>query len=367
MKTEYDRWKEKRDWLRAWANRPGLTKEEYHHRLHWLGAHVGWVPQEVAKEIARRFSRSPPKKGGLFSLWYNPTMFIDTHGHLNFNAFKEDSAEVIQRTLALGMQVIMPGTQYTTSQKAVELAQQQDLYAAVGLHPIHLAEKRKVDVLEVQSQETTEQPWMLFETRAEEFHYQQYKELAQNKKTVAIGEVGLDYYYKPKGKARFEAFKEKQKEVLRQQINLALELNLPVIFHCRVAHNDLLSLLKEEYANNMPKGVIHSYTGDIEQTKQFLELGFFFGFNGLILKQVAGLNPQEIISFLPLERIVLETDSPYLIPPLAVAGTVPATRNEPLFVKYVAEEIARIKSISVQEVAKTTTQNAQSLFGLLEP
>lgn len=288
-------------------------------------------------------------------------MFIDTHGHVNFNAFFKDADEVLKRALENDMWVIMPGTQYSTSKRAVEMAERYEkgVYAAVGVHPIHL-EKRAVDVQEVQSSLTKEQPWMLFETRAEEFDYEKYKELAKNKKVVAIGEVGLDYYRQPKGRQKRAEYQEKQKGALEQQIDLALELDLPVIFHCRKAHNDLIELLKRKQEKHQGKirGVIHSYTGDIEQAEEFMNLGISFGFNGLILKDVPALPlPQEVISHIPLKRIVLETDSPYLIPPQAGKE-----RNEPVFVKYVAQEIARIKGIDLNEVAEKTTQNAKTLF-----
>lgn len=288
-------------------------------------------------------------------------MLIDTHGHVNFNAFKEDSKEILEKTLKNNIWVIMPGTQYSTSKRAVDMAQQytEGVYAAIGIHPIHL-EKRDVDVLEVQSDEVKEQPWMLFETRAEEFDYEKYKELASDDKVVAIGEVGLDYYRQPKGKQRRQDYRARQKDVFEKQIDLALELNLPVIIHCRVAHNDLLELLqrKQQDTGGKIRGVIHSYTGDIAMTKELLSLGFYFGFNGLILKDVPALPPpKEIVSFIPLDRIILETDSPYLIPPI-----VKEERNEPMFVEYVAKEIARIKSIDISEVAKQTTQNAKTLF-----
>src|SRR3989344_237041 len=284
-------------------------------------------------------------------------MFIDTHGHVNFNAFREDSSEVLQRTLEGHVWVVMPGSQYSTSKRAVEMAEkyEQGVYAAVGLHPIHIGEQRKVDVLEVQSEEKAEQPWETFETRSEEFNYEEYKKLAQSKKVVAIGEIGLDYYYFPKSKVKREEIKRKQKETLRQQMDLADEMHLPVIIHCRVAHEDLLEFLGER---KQVRGVVHSYTGTAEQAEKFMDLGLYFGFNGLILKNVPALpDPREVISSIPLDRIVLETDSPYLLPPMALTE-----RNEPLFVKYMAEEIAKIKNISLQEVAKSTTTNAKKLF-----
>jgi TatD DNase family protein len=201
---------------------------------------------------------------------------------------------------------------------------------------------------------------MTFETRAEEFDIEKYRELAlrqaQGKqKVVAIGEFGLDYYYRPKGKAKLEAFKAKQKDVFFKQLELAEETNLPVILHCRVAHEDMLAMLRKNL-----RGVVHCFTGTVEQAQKFMDLGLYIGFNGLIFKDVPALpKPEEVISSIPLNRIVLETDSPYLTPPMAGVE-----RNEPVFVKYVAEEIARIKKISVKEVADITTKNARALFNL---
>ncbi|MDP2735719.1 MAG: TatD family hydrolase [bacterium] len=287
-------------------------------------------------------------------------MLIDTHGHVSFAAFKDDAKEVLRRTLEGGVQVIMPGTQYETSKRAVEMAGKygEGVYAAVGLHPIHVAESRKVDRLEVQSQEGKGAPWETFETKGEEFSLEKYRELAGHKKTVAIGECGLDYYYEPKGKEKREAQRVQQKGVLAQQVKLAQEFGLPVILHCRKAHEDLIDFLSPHQGK--VRGVVHCYTGDVQQAERFYNLGLSFGFNGLILKKVPALpRPEDIISAIPLERIVLETDSPYLVPPEAGHE-----RNEPLFVTYVAEEIARIKKIPVEDVALATTENARRLFSL---
>jgi TatD DNase family protein len=290
-------------------------------------------------------------------------MFVDTHGHVNFSAFKNDAKEVLDRTLSAGMQVIMPGTQYATSKRAVEMAEKygEGVYAAIGLHPIHLVEKRRVDVQEVQSENMKEEEWTTFETQGEEFLYEKYRELGQSKKVVAVGECGLDYYYEPKGKEKREAQRRAQKAALALQIKLAQELNLPIIFHCRKAHDDLIEFLANyKLQSKRLNGVVHCYTGDLKQAEKFYEFGLSFGFNGLIFKDVPALpSPKEIIGALPLERIVLETDSPYLIPPQAGKE-----RNEPLFVQYVAEEVARIKNISVEDVASATAKNAKSLFSL---
>ncbi len=247
-------------------------------------------------------------------------MLIDTHAHLNFNAYKEDSLKVLQRSLDNGIWMINVGSQYSTGRRAVAMAEKyrEGVYAAAGLHPIYIHE--------------------------EEFDYEKYKKLAQSKKMVAIGEVGLDY------KPEYASFKIKQEAVLRQQMDLAQELNLPVIFHCRMAHDDLIKILSEN--SSRTGGVIHCFTGDWVQAKKYLEMGFYLGFNGIIFK----LDLDEIIEKAPLDRILLETDCPYLTP-IPVTG-----RNEPIYVKYVAEKIAKIKELSFEEVAETTTQNARKLF-----
>ncbi len=269
---------------------------------------------------------------------------IDTHAHLNFNAYREDSDRVVERSLEGGVSVINVGSQYSTSFRAVELAERhrEGVWAAVGLHPIHLETglvKIKIDPEEIQIQ-----------SRQEQFDREKYRELAKSSdKVVAIGEIGLDYYYKPKTRRKLELFKEKQKKAFLEQQGLAKDLNLPMIFHCRFAHDDFLELVDP----SLP-GVVHCFTGNWEQAKLYLEKGFYLGFNGLIFK----LDCDEIIKRVPLERILIETDCPYLTPP-------PETgRNEPLFVKRVAEKIAKLKDMSYKEIAEITSENAQKLFKL---
>ena len=293
-------------------------------------------------------------------------MLIDTHAHLNFNTYKADSTEVIKRTLENDVWVINIGTQYDTSKKAVEIAEKYEkgVYAAIGLHPIHLNAglvKMKLDQEEV-----------AFNSREEEFDYKKYKELAENEKVVAVGEIGLDYYYKPKTKRKLELFKEKQREALLKQLNLAEELNLPVIFHCRMAHEDLLEILnyKLKAINYKLRGVMHGFVGTTEQLQKYLKMGFYIGFNGIIFKNIEGINFEENIRKTPLNRILIETDCPYLAPPLPVealakAGPFENQRNKPLYIKYVAEKIAKIKNLSFEEIAKITTENAKELFKLI--
>ncbi|PIR02393.1 MAG: hydrolase TatD [Candidatus Nealsonbacteria bacterium CG_4_9_14_0_2_um_filter_37_38] len=280
-------------------------------------------------------------------------MLIDTHAHLNFNAFKDDGDEIIRRCLTNHIWLINVGSQYKTSKRAVEIAKKykEGVYAAIGLHPIHLETglvKTKIDVEEIE-----------FKTQEEDFDTSKYRSLAKSKRVVAVGEIGLDYYYRPKTKRRLELFKEKQRTVLCKQLDLANELNLPIIFHCRMAHQDLLEILKSDSPpkfgrgqNSKLRGVVHCFTGNWEQAQKYLEMGFYLGFNGIIFK----LDFDEIIKKVSLDRILIETDCPYLTPP-------PMTgRNEPLYVKYVAERIAKIKNLSFEEMAKITTDNAKKLF-----
>lgn len=280
-------------------------------------------------------------------------MLIDTHSHVNFNAFKNDANEVIHRSLENNTWLINVGSQYSTSRRAVEIAERYEngVYAAIGLHPIHLAEgifKTKLDKEEIS-----------FQTQNEEFNYERYKELAKNPKVVAIGECGLDYYYRPKTKIKLEQFKNKQKEIFLEQLELAKELNLPVIFHCRMAHEDLIEVLKSKIQSTKSKteGVIHCFTGTWEDAQKYLEMGFYLGFNGIIFK----LDLDDIIKKTPLEKILVETDCPYLTPLSAVA-LAKAGRNEPIYVKHVAQKITELKNVTFEKVAEITTKNAKQLF-----
>ncbi len=268
---------------------------------------------------------------------------IDTHAHLNFKDYERDLEAVIQRTLNKKVSVINIGTKYETSQRAVEIAEKHDgLYASVGLHPIYSTPSligTKTDKKEGG-----------FDIRGEEFLIEKYERLAESKKVIAIGETGLDYYYKPKTTKKKEIFKQKQKETFIVQLELARKINRPVILHCRMAHNDLINIIK----NYSPKGVIHCFTGDKEEAKKYLDLGLYLGFNGIIFNR----NLKEVIQYVPLVKILVETDCPYLTPPKREG------RNEPLFIKDVIEEIARLKKIRLNQTIETTTQNAQNLFGI---
>lgn len=288
-------------------------------------------------------------------------MLIDTHAHVNFRAFKDDAKEVLQRALDNGVQVITVGSQIDTSRSGVELANQFEtgVWAVVGLHPEHTHSQF------VDEEETH------FKTREEHFDYEAYKILAQNKKVVGIGECGLDYYRMPLDKLGTSAdglslhqhIKEKQKAAFRMQIKLAKELNKALVIHSRPAKDseelfdDLIKILNEEKAEQM-RFELHSFTGNPEYLQKFLDRGAYVSFNGIITFDKTG-NMEKLVKLAPLDKILLETDCPYLTP-------VPnrGKRNEPSFVKFVADKVAQIKNFSVEEIAEATTDNAKKLFQL---
>ncbi|MFA6382810.1 MAG: TatD family hydrolase [Parcubacteria group bacterium] len=281
-------------------------------------------------------------------------MLFDTHAHVNFAAYRDDAEEVLKRTLEGGVFVVNVGSQYSTSKRAVEMAEKypEGIYAAVGLHPIHLV-KRKINPDDSELNEND------FETTGEVFDFEKYLELAKNPKVVAIGEMGLDYHHFMEGDNKDE-LKTKQKETFLQGIKLANETEKPIMVHCwgnsseGDAYGDLLEILKNNPVEK--KGIIHSFMGGYKTARKFTELGYKIGLNGIV---TYAEDFNRLIREVDLKDIVLETDCPYLTP-------VPhkGERNEPLYVKLVAEKVAKIKEISVEEVGEITTGNARGAFGI---
>lgn len=277
-------------------------------------------------------------------------MLIDTHAHVNFSAFKDDADAVIRRSLAGETWMILVGSEIKTSKRALEYANKYEkgVYAAVGLHPTHThAQKVSGDDYD-------------FQAREEEFSYDVYEKLGQFKKVVAIGEIGLDYYQLDIT-ADTVAIKQKQKDVFNAQLKLASNLKLPVIIHCRQAHDDMLEALrdfrkkqKDVIAKDQIWGVMHCFSGDEELAWQYFSLGLIISFTGLITFSAKW---DDLIRRLPNDKFMVETDCPYMTP-----EPFRGQRNEPLLVKRVAERIAEIKNLSYERIAEISTANARKLF-----
>lgn len=279
-------------------------------------------------------------------------MLFDTHAHLNFSAFKKDADEIIKECLKKDVWMINVGSQYSTSSRAVEYAQkyEQGVFAAVGLHPIHLQ-----DI-------AVEEEGQVIKTRAEEFNPSSYSLLARQDEVVAIGETGLDFYRIEGDEKVIGKIREKQMEVFRQQIKLAKDLDLPLILHCRGtadhplgAYEKMLEILEQE---GRYKGVIHCFGADLITAKRFVDLGYNIGFTGVITFDKTG-KLSETAENIPLEKILIETDSPYLAP-----EPYRGKRNSPLYVEFIAREIAQIKKIKYKEVAEQTFKNALEVFNI---
>lgn len=291
---------------------------------------------------------------------------IDSHCHVHFNAFKDDMDEVIKRALDKGVFMIAVGTQKDTSAKGLEVAAQHEgMWATVGLHPNHLIEQSFWDEEEIAAED---QATPKIHTRAERFDMDVYRELAKHPRCVAIGEVGLDWYRVPEG-IDLDEMKRVQEENVRLHFDLATEMDLPVIIHCRDAYDEQAEII-EEYVNAGKlgrRGVMHCYGGTEGQVQRFLDLGFMIGFTGIVTfpakkKEMdeGGLSPiQRVVKAVPLDRILIETDSPY-ITPVPYRGK----RNEPMYVREVAEKISELKRIEVEEVWEITAKNTIDLFSL---
>lgn len=253
-------------------------------------------------------------------------MLMDTHVHLNSEQYNEDISEVIQRALDADVQkMIVVGFDRPTITRAMELVEQYDfLYAAIGWHP--------VDAIDCTDEDLA---WI--------------EQLASHPKVVAIGETGLDYHWD-------KSPKDIQQEVFRKQIALAKRVKLPIVIHNREATDDCVTILKEEHAEEVG-GVMHSFSGSVETAKICIDqLRFIISLGGPVTFKNAK-TPKKVATEIPLEYLMLETDAPFLTP-----HPNRGKRNEPSYIPLIAAEIARLKEITVEEVARKTTENAHRLF-----
>ncbi len=281
-------------------------------------------------------------------------MFVDTHAHLFFKDFEDDLAKVLQRAKDAGIgYVVCPGTDIETSRQSIELAEKyENVYAAVGIHP-HDAKKA-----------ASEDGKML------DFVFAEIEELSKHPKVVAVGEIGLDYHY------NFSP-SDIQQEVFSRQISIARQRNLPIIIHMRKAEDDTLRIVHDHVLQDtewrrgaeskkvrqqLPKGVFHCFPGDSTMARKIIEWGFYISFPGPVTFPVKPNKPNamvEVAEQIPLEHILLETDSPYLTP-----YPFRGKRNEPAHMTIIAKKVAELKGCSFEEVARLTTAGAVRLFRL---
>ncbi|MDD5022201.1 MAG: TatD family hydrolase [Endomicrobiaceae bacterium] len=268
-------------------------------------------------------------------------MLIDTHAHLNFKAFENNLIDVAKRCENYPMSVINVGAQFETSRKAVEITKYKNFYASLGLHPIHVFD--------------------------EDFILEDYQKLI-SKKVVAIGETGLDYFHSPKSEENNKAITQsvvaKQVEIFEAHIKLAKNNNLPLILHGRNSNDDFtlqtvyFDMCKILDSHNYYNGVFHCFSGSQMEAKTIIDNGMYIGFTGIITYPNAE-NLRDIVKYVSIDRILIETDSPYLAP-----QKYRGESNEPIYVLEVAKEIAKIKDLSLEEVIEATYENAKKLFNL---
>lgn len=252
-------------------------------------------------------------------------MLTDTHAHLHFEQFREDWPEVIRRARETGVRRILTlGTDADSSKASLKIARDYpEVYAAVGIHPTEIFRSGEGDLARI-------------------------KELTQSEKVVAIGEIGLDLYWK-------EVPLQAQLPVLEKMLQIAGEVNLPVVIHNREAQPEMQQFFRELGITSL-RGVMHSFAGSSDDAQFYLDLGMYISFTGVITFK--NFKEMEVVKNIPPERLLLETDSPFLAP-------VPkrGKRNEPAFVKYTAEKLAEIFEIPFEEICRITARNANDLFG----
>lgn len=279
--------------------------------------------------------------------------WFDAHTHLQFAGFKKDFPDILARARQAGLAgIVNVGTQKDTSAAAVRLAEvESDCYAAVGLHPIH-TDRSFHDADELGGEPADKG----FTSRGEIFDFEYYKKLAENLKTVAIGECGLDFYHLPK-ENKEEAIR-KQQDSFIGQIGLSSAVSKPLMIHCRDAWSELLEILESEKNNLLSAagGIAHFFSGDLAVAKELLARDFYFTFGGAI---TFGKNYEEVLKYIPLEKILLETDAPY-VASLPYRGQ----RNEPAYIEKTAEKMAAVKNISLEKLSETILENSKRVFRL---
>lgn len=279
-------------------------------------------------------------------------MLIDGHTHIHFPAYDKDREEVLSRAKAAGVKMICVGTQAASSEAAVELAKKYpgEIWATAGFHPNHFASAWHHDKKE---QEKAER---------EEFDAKRLRTIAENPEVVAIGEFGLDYYRLSASSVKRQEEKENQQEAFISQLKIAQKLQKPLMIHARPskgtddAYEDALSLIHNSKFIIQNNVVLHFYVGSLEITKKLVDAGFYFTFGGVI---TFSRDYDEQIKYIPLDRILLETDAPYVAP-----QPYRGKRNEPAYITETAKKLAEIKNVSYEKICEQTTNNALKVFNI---
>ena len=276
---------------------------------------------------------------------------FDNHAHYNDEKFNEDRDEIIKKIYKSGVTKFMSaGYSLESSKKALEIAENYDfIYTTAGISPNDIPGNIQDDDLEGKSEQEIQE---LFTKSIQivDNELQEIENLAKNKKVVAIGEIGLDYYWNKNNK-------EIQKQVFIKQIELANKLNMPIVIHTREAIMDTMDILKNVKPTIKP-GVFHCCPLNVELVKEALKLGFYISFAGPVTFKNSK-NAREIVEMVPFDKILIETDSPYLAP-----EPVRGTRNDSRNVRYIAEKIAEFKNVDVEYVANASYKNAVKVFGI---
>lgn len=282
--------------------------------------------------------------------------FFDIHSHLNFVAFDGDRDATIQRALDGGVWFCNVGTQRDTSRKAIEIAEkyEQGVYAIIGLHPIHTGKS-------YHDEKELGEGGKEFTSRGEIFDMDEYRSMANHPKVVAIGECGLDNYRIKNNELGIKdeiEIKKKQEEAFRAQIELAIEIDKPLMLHIRNAYGEAYDILNSYFLihNSKLRANLHFFAGNWEEAKKFLDLGFNLSFTGVI---TFARDYDEVIRNTPIDRIMTETDSPY-VSPTPYRGK----RNEPLYVEEVVKAISIIKKTDFDSARRSIISNAFRFFGI---
>jgi TatD DNase family protein len=288
--------------------------------------------------------------------------FFDAHTHVQFSGFADDREAVIRRALDADVRMVNVGTQKDTSRAGVELAHAQPegmMYAAIGLHPVHTGRSFH-DAQELGAPEVGAAA-KGFTSRGEVFDVEYYRALALDPATVAIGECGLDYFHFDEGEPR-AAQVARQKDAFTAQIALAKEVKKPLMIHCRDAFVDVIEMVRL-HAHELSPGVVHFFTGTPDDARTLLELGFSFTFGGAITfpprKGMTQGSYDEVIKLIPVDRIMSETDAPYVAP-----APFRGKRNEPAYVVHAVARLAELKGVSPEEMKAQIWANAQRIFGI---